>query len=98
MEIEIKSMRKVNEFDIAKTYVFSKYKYIKHRKINITNWGDKQELKTWLDTIHECYVTPVSKSNGIIHYTKSNGQPEIVTVVPQECCELDVLNFNIKGE
>ena len=93
MEVAIKSTKIVTEFDTSKTYVFSKYRCAEFRKLILDICGDISDTKTWLDEMHDCYVAPVSNSNGIAHYIKPDGQPEIMMVTPQDCCELEVLKF-----
>ena len=92
MEVAIKLTKMVTEFDTLKIYVFSKYRYAEFRKLDLTNCNNKNTI-AWLDEMHDCYVKPVSNSNGIAHYIKPDGQPEIMMVIPQDCCELEVLKF-----
>ena len=98
MEVTIKSTRKLTKFDTLKTYVFSKYRYIEFRKLDLSVCEDTQYPKTWLDEMHGCYVKPVSSSSGIVHYVNHDGELTKVLVMPQECCELETLKFRIKGE
>lgn len=98
MEFTFTSTRKVTKFDTLKTYVFSKYRYIEFHKIDLTTCKDTKYHKTWLDEAHSCYVKPVSTANGLVHYINSDGELTKTLVMPQECCELETLNFRIKGE
>jgi hypothetical protein len=98
MEVTIKSTRKITKFDTLKTYVFSKYRYVESRKLDLSVCKDTQYPKTWLDNMHGCYVKPVSTTTGIAHYINHEGELTKVLVMPQECCELETLNFRIKGE
>lgn len=94
MEVAIKLTKIVTEFDTSKTYVFSKYRYAEFRKLlNLAIGSDISDTKTWLDEMHDCYVKPVSSSNGIAHYVNHNGELTKVLVMPQDCCELEVLKF-----
>ena len=98
MEFTFTSTRKVTKFDTLKTYVFSKYRYVEFRQLDLATCGDTQYTKTWLDDMHGCYVKPVSSTTGIAHYVNHEGELTKVLVMPQECCELETLNFKIKGE
>ena len=98
MEITIKSTRKINKFDTLKTYVFSKYRYVESHKLDLSICKDTEYPKVWLDDMHDCYVKPVSTSTGIALYVNHDGEPTKVLVIPQECCELETLNFKVKGE
>ena len=93
MEVAIKLTKIVTEFDTSKTYVFSKYRYAEFRKLILDICGDISDTKSWLDEMHDCYVKPVSSSNGIAHYVNHNGELTKVLVMPQDCCELEVLKF-----
>ena len=92
MEVVIKSTKIVTEFDTSKTYVFSKYRCAEFRKF-LDICGDVSDTKAWLDEMHDCYVKPVSSGNGIAHYVNHNGELTKVLVMPQDCCELEVLKF-----
>lgn len=100
MEVTIKSTRKITKFDTLKTYVFSKYRYVEFRKLNLDldSCKNSQYPNIWLDEMHGCYVKPVSTTTGIAHYVNHEGELTKVLVMPQECCELETLNFKIKGE
>lgn len=98
IEFNVKLTNLVSEFDISKEYVFSKTRYIEFHKLDLQQHNARYESDKWLDVIDGLYVNPITKGNAVIKYLNQNGQYEKLLILPQECCEVETMQFKMKGE